>query len=1083
MKVLLGFLTRPPVIAVQDDATRDIRLLHLVVLSVFGFVILHTAGLFLVYKRKLAVSIFLLALLAIAAVCLWLTRRGRLHLAKVVLTFGLWCLAALCVALDGGVTGPSIYYFLVVCVFAALLLGLRGVAVCASFTILTGMGMLLAESMGHPIPRYFFVLPLPGFITFTFALLFVMVPLNLLLSELKNALALTHSQLREREQAAALLQESEDRYRDLVEHSEDLICTHDLQGNLLTVNDPPAKILGYTKEELIHRPLRDFVIAEARPMCDAYLSQIQRDGSAKGLLSVLTKNGEVRLWEYNNTLRKEGVNSPIVRGTAHDVTEQKRAERALRLSEEKFSRAFKASPIDMAITTIGEGRFIDVNESFERLTGFARDEVIGRTSMELGLWVNPAERDAVIEDLRGGRQVRSREVQFRAKSGHIRVKLYSAEIIGVGDDQCLLAVCEDITLRKTVEQALCLSEEKFSKAFRCSPSIIAITTLEEGNFMEINEAFEKQSGYARSEILGRTALEIGLWLNPLERQDLVEEIRKSGHVRNKEVRLRAKSGSVVVFMLSAESIDLAGQRCVLTVGQDITQQKESEVALRQSEADYRSLFLQAPYGSYRVAFDGTFLIVNQALLDILGYASPEELCSENREEDIFRDPEDRRRMIEHTQGCDDHKDIELYWKRKDSGVILVRVKSRICRNGKGEIEYYERSVEDVTQKRAIERHLQQAQRMEAIGFLAGGIAHDFNNLLTGILGYAELVLKSLGPTDPSKTRLKTIVAAAMQGRDLTGKLLAFSHGDSLPLYPINLDEEIQQMESFIRAMIDENINIEIHLRHGSERVLLGTSLLYQILINLAVNSKDAMPRGGRLGIKSTLAVIGSDKAHPAGVPQGRYVCLEVNDTGSGMDRALLDRIFDPFFTTKKPGKGSGLGLYSVFGIVRQCSGYVRVSSEIGKGSTFEIYFPVVDLPVPKECEISESTSKGEAKETILLVEDNASVRNAVRDQLADLGYLVLCESNSVQALQDAQGLYADIDLLLSDVVMPDLNGPDLARRLKEKQSKLKVLFMTGYAREDVLPLDALDTGTDLLRKPFTHEELNTKIRRLLCFRP
>jgi two-component system cell cycle sensor histidine kinase/response regulator CckA len=201
-----------------------------------------------------------------------------------------------------------------------------------------------------------------------------------------------------------------------------------------------------------------------------------------------------------------------------------------------------------------------------------------------------------------------------------------------------------------------------------------------------------------------------------------------------------------------------------------------------------------------------------------------------------------------------------------------------------------------------------------------------------------------------------------------------------------------------------------------------------------------------------------------------------------MDKALLDRIFDPFFTTKKPGKGTGFGLYTVFGIVRQCAGHIRVSSEIGKGSTFEIYFPIAELPVQKEREISESTSEGEAREVILLVEDDAAVRNAVRDQLVDLGYLVLCESNAVQALQDVQTSYVDIDFLLSDVVMPDLSGPDLARQLKEKQPRLKVLYMTGYTREDVLPLDDLDAGTDLLRKPFNQGELNEKIRHLLCFR-
>lgn len=271
--------------------------------------------------------------------------------------------------------------------------------------------------------------------------------------------------------AEAMLQsirESEDRYRDLVEHSTDLICTHDTRGILLSVNETPLRILGYSREEMLGKPLRDFVAPEARASCDVYLEQIQRDGFSKGLLPVLTKNGAIRLWEFNNSLRRDGVSSPIVRGLAHDVTEQKRAESALRRSEEKFAKAFRSSPTEMVITTLEGGRFLEVNEAFERNTGYRREEAIGRSVLELQMWPEPAARAAMVADiLRDGRVV-NREIQIRAKSGEIGTKMYSAELIQIGEERCLLAVSEDITKRKRIQESLLRSEAFLAEGQRLS---------------------------------------------------------------------------------------------------------------------------------------------------------------------------------------------------------------------------------------------------------------------------------------------------------------------------------------------------------------------------------------------------------------------------------------------------------------------------------------------------------------------------------------------------------------------------------------------------------------------------------------
>jgi PAS domain S-box-containing protein len=317
----------------------------------------------------------------------------------------------------------------------------------------------------------------------------------------------TAQEITTRKEMEVVLRESEDRYRDLVEHSTDLICTHNLQGRLLSVNELPVKLLGYSREELLNKPMRDFLLPEARAQFDQSLVDIQRDGFVKGLMVVVTKTGERRIWEYHNTLRTDGVSAPIVRGIAHDVTDQRRMEKALRLSEEKFSKAFHSSPAEIVITTLQEGRFLDVNESFERNMGFARDEAIGHTSLELGLWAKPDERATVVEQIKKQGGVRNLELRLRTKSGAARVKLYSAEQIEIGGKQCLLAVCEDITERKRAEEALQKTEEQFSAILNHSPNLIFLKDVD-GRYLLINKEYRKTFHFTRDQIYGKKDIEI-----------------------------------------------------------------------------------------------------------------------------------------------------------------------------------------------------------------------------------------------------------------------------------------------------------------------------------------------------------------------------------------------------------------------------------------------------------------------------------------------------------------------------------------------------------------------------------------------
>jgi two-component system, cell cycle sensor histidine kinase and response regulator CckA len=949
MKQRLRLLQLFVIAGEQDESARNKRVLSLVLFSTLTFVVLNVPFVYLTYVRKLGVSVILLALTILVTFCLWFAHRGSVRLASSLIVFGLWSLAVIHLILAGGITSPGVLYLIVVCVFAGLLLRSRGVLLTLALTAIVTSGMVIAEIFGHTLPRYFLMRPFPAFVTFTLALLLTLIPFNFLLSELRQALAFAQKQLKEREEAGAALRENEDRYRDLVEHSHDLICTHDLHGRLLSINAHPARILGYSREEIVNTPMQEFLSVETRPAFNEYLARVQRDGVAEGLLVAITKTGERRIWEYRNTLRTDGVAAPIVRGMAHDITERWQAEKALRLSEEKFS-----------------------------------------------------------------------------------------------------------------------------KAFACSPGLLSISTVEEGRFLEVNDSFEKQCGYRRDELVGHTSVELGLW-HEADRESLVAEVSKAGFVRNRETKFRAKEGQPITVLLSVEILNLRGQRCLLSVAQDITAQKKAEEALSQSLTEYRSLFLSAPCGICRVSLNGDLLIANDALVRMLGYNSAGELCARNIERDLYEEPSEQATRMR--PAIHQFVRVEAKWKKKDGTAILVLVNSEAVRNELGETVCSEMTIEDITQQRAHEEQRQQSQKMEALGLFASGLAHDFNNTLTGILGYGQMLTKDSELSDKNRARAQNIVDACLGARELTRKLLGFSREDSVFTHSVFIDESISKIEGILRPLIGENIGVRIFLNCGPAAVLIEENTIIQIILNLASNARDAMPDGGSFTIHTSLADIDADI--DIGIPDGRYVLIRVADSGCGMDRNTLDRIFEAFYTTKMPGKGTGLGLYTVYATVRHCSGHVRVKSEPGKGTEFSIYLPAAKQTVQAEPPSLDVVCTRPNKELIMVVEDNSKVRETLRDLLQDCGYRVICEASATEAIHDIYDRGEEVRLVLTDVVMPDMNGIDLVRRLKHTQPNLKALFITGWAPKEILAAEVSRESLPVLRKPFTKEELTSSIGRIL----
>ena len=509
--------------------------------------------------------------------------------------------------------------------------------------------------------------------------------------------------------------------------------------------------------------------------------------------------------------------------------------------------------------------------------------------------------------------------------------------------------------------------------------------------------------------------------------------------------------------------------------------REAEAAerLRRSEAEHRSLIEHAPLGIFRVTPEGQPLTANPALLRMVGYGSAEELPRPDVLSGLFADPEERQRLRTQLQ-TSEAAAFETRWKRRDGTIITVRVNVRMVRGAGEAVEFYEGMVEDVSEQRLLEAQFRQAQRLEAVGRLAGGVAHDFNNILTAITGYSDLLLDDLAPDDPKRPDVKEIKAAAARAAALTRQLLAFSRKQVLQTRVLDLNAVVRGLETMLRRLLGEDVRLEVALGLDLGAVRADPGQIEQVVLNLAVNARDAMPEGGRLTLETANVSLDEEyaRAHP-GASAGPHVLLAVSDTGTGMDEATRSRLFEPFFTTKAVGKGTGLGLSTVYGIVKQSGGSIWVYSEPGRGATFKIYLPRVDAPVEEPLAVRAPAPVRGGHETVLLAEDDAGVRDVVASTLEQKGYRVLRASDGQVALELARALTDSIALLITDIVMPGRTGRELAETLGAERPGLKVLYLSGYTDDAVVRHGVLEAGVPFLQKPFTPAALAAKVRDLL----
>ena len=518
-----------------------------------------------------------------------------------------------------------------------------------------------------------------------------------------------------------------------------------------------------------------------------------------------------------------------------------------------------------------------------------------------------------------------------------------------------------------------------------------------------------------------------------------------------------------------------------------SQMLESEVTLRtsdlvESERLYRSTFDAAPIGIVHVGLDGRWLRVNQRVCEVLGY-SREEL--EGGIDPAALEPEankhDRSAVRELAAGTlGPHLVEQRSFRRRNGTVVEARVNMSIHRDNDGNLQHYILVIEDITEQKALETKLRQASKMDAIGRLASGVAHDFNNLLTVVVSHSEMLAEDLDETDPMRADLNEIRAAGWRGVELTKQLLAFSRQQVLQPQIVDLAEIVTTMEKMLRRVLGEDVVMStIHAPEASS-VLLDRGQFEQVVMNLVVNARDAMPQGGTLVIETAQVLL--EDATVTG-QAGPHVVVSVTDTGTGMDAATQARIYEPFFTTKEFGKGTGLGLATVFGIVRQSGGTILMTSEVGVGTRFDVYFPVAKgaRPVPTATRTPRPTFRG--SETILLVEDEAGVRGVARTILRKYGYDVVEAQSGGDALLLCEQHPGPIHLLLTDVVMPRMSGRQLSERLLRVRPEMCVLFMSGYMDDAVVRHGVIDSSVAFIQKPITPEALAHKVRETLARGP
>lgn len=921
----------------------------------------------------------------------------------------------------------------------------------------------------------------------------------------------------------------ENKYRFIFESSADEFYLLDERGIFLQVNEAGCERLGFAREEMIGQSLNMILSPEHKIKTEERVKAIllRKDVTFESV-HVRKDGTQIPVEVRSRAALFDG--KPVLLSVARDLTERKKAEDAIArrnrqlrilsaasmkvnalLNADEILRTLVMSGIELIgakAGTVGliengvltfkeyceEGKFREINAAFSPGEGIpgevwlskhpkivvdcetsdspavmGRGEsgvynlvdvpILNRTGEVLGVFA--------VHNSEGKRPFSEEDVEMlESLASSAAVALENAKLIA------------DIT---RADAAIRESEEKFRTLVESS--LVGVYIVQDDRFVYANPAMAKIYGYTPEEFLAIESVRETVAPDDRERVDGYIRQRIYGEIPSVKYDYNAirKDGSIVrVEALGSKTI-YAGWPAIIGTAEDVTQRKIAEEMLRRSEERYRHLFEDSLDTIYVTTPSGKFIDINTAGVTLLGYDSKEELLSLESVSELYEDPGERESAKALLEKHGFIKDNPITLKRKDGGRIIVHDSSTVIRDADGKIAAYRGILKDVTEKKMLEEQLLQSQKLESLGQLTSGIAHDFNNVLGGIIGFAELALGKVSDDHPVNSYLTRIYGLADRAAKITKQLLAFSRRQILMPRDVDLNSLIEEMLELLRRLLGERIQIRFAPGRSLSTVKVDPSQFEQVLLNLAVNAGDAMKQVGTLTIETANVFL--DEAYcrkHAGVKPGEYVMTSVSDTGMGIEPSVMERIFEPFFTTKEIGKGTGLGLSVVHGIVRQHGGTINVYSEVGKGSTFTVYFPalkgVAVSPADQQNEVRELEG---GTETILLVEDNDEMREFMSTLLIENGYEVLAAHEGEEGVRIFEQNASKIALVITDIVMPKMTGRELRDAIRAKFSHSKFLFISGYADSVVHHGFILDEKVDFLQKPFNAFDFTRRAREII----
>ncbi len=745
--------------------------------------------------------------------------------------------------------------------------------------------------------------------------------------------------------------------------------------------------------------------------------------------------------------------------------------------EERAQLLFDESPLPMCVFDAETLAFQAVNAAALEHYGYTEAEVLSRTVLDILPPEDVARsREAILVAAPRQWAVSARHV--KRDGTIIDVEVVSNAVRWAGRP-ARLALVRDVTKRQSAERRLAESEARFRAVFE-QASVGMVLADDEGRAIATNRRLQEMMGYAEGELAGRRFDDVALGEDARRELQLIERLRRgefpSCFLQKRFVR---KDGKVLWVNLHVSALreGPASELRFLAVIEDVTERKLASEELRRGEEQYRGVLEGIPALVADVGPDGRYRFVNRALGAML-QASPQELVGKTVREAIG---EGRFREVEASYFAalaGTQQRLEIFPVTSE-GPRRFAV-SLVPKTGLGGVpDGYFLIGTDETERDRVEGRAREAEKMEAVGRLAGGVAHDFNNLLTVITSGAHLLLADAGLSEVQREDAREIARAAERAATLTRQLLAFSRRQTLSRRVLDLDTVVSEAEGMLRRLVRENVKLDLSRGRPAGKVLADPGQLEQVLVNLTLNARDALPSGGSIFIRTSDVMVDATLASELGLAAGPHVQLEVGDDGTGMVPEVVEHAFEPFFTTKGPDRGTGLGLSTVHGIVRQSGGQVRITSTPGRGTTVTVYLPTTAEREPGEDPVPQAGAADAAGETILLVEDEPDVRHVARRALESRGYRVLCAPNGRAALELARRS-PPFSMLLTDVVMPEMGGPELAAQLEAERPGLPVLFMSGYASDAFR--DAGEAGRALLQKPFTPDELARAVRQALDLR-